>query len=197
MKCKLNDSVCWIVVILQNFSALQSYETMKVSYGMKSCFLLRLNSVPVGYTGDKLPDPWCRFLASRIESGTDMWITPESPPESPRENTPLEVGQEASESGTTLDYHPLSPNVDDVSLVLIVLFIQLCNWFSFSQSLPHQVLNFLFYSSLFLNNICHFLCLVLVYLFYFVYCLGLCTSPCWSLFFRSGVPYFLCCLYHF
>lgn len=88
---------------------------MKTSYGASNCFLLRMNSRPVGQCDTQLPDPWSQFLSNRIDYSSER-KTPENSPLSTRVNA-LEVGEEASESGNILSYHPLSPDIDD-NLVL-------------------------------------------------------------------------------
>lgn len=75
-----------------------------------------MNSRPPGHTEEQLPDPWSQFLSNRIRPGNINNITPETSPLASRNNT-LEVGLEASETGNSLDYHPLSPDVEDVTTV--------------------------------------------------------------------------------
>lgn len=99
-----------------NFRAQKSFEAMRISYGSYNCFLLRMNSRPLGHTEEQLPDPWSQFLSNRITPGSINNITPETSPVSSRLNT-LEVGLEASESGNSIEYHPLSPDVEDVATV--------------------------------------------------------------------------------
>lgn len=95
---------------------MQALEAMKVSYGASNCFLLRMNSRPPGHMDEQLPDPWSQFISNRIDTSLETKLTPENSPLASRANA-LEIGQEASETGNTLTYHPLSPDIDDNYLV--------------------------------------------------------------------------------
>lgn len=87
---------------------------MKVSYGAGNCFLLKINSRPPSHVGEQLPDPWSQFISNKIDSRIEK-ETVDFP--MPSRGNNLELGQEADESGNTLPYHPLSPDVDDHFLV--------------------------------------------------------------------------------
>lgn len=89
---------------------------MRVSYGSYNCFLLRMNSRPPGHTEEQLADPWSQFLSNRITPGNINSTTPETSPVASRAQI-LEIGLEASESSITIEYHPLSPEVEDISTV--------------------------------------------------------------------------------
>lgn len=89
---------------------------MKTSYGAGNCFLLKVNSRPPGHVGEQLPDPWSQFISSKIDSRVENKQTLEDFPV-PSQGNNLELGQEANESGNTLPYHPLSPDIDDHFLV--------------------------------------------------------------------------------
>lgn len=89
---------------------------MRVSYGAYNCFLLRMNSRPPGHTEEQLPDPWSQFLSNRISPGNINNITPETSPLASHSDI-FEVAFEASETGVSLEYHPLSPDVEDVVTV--------------------------------------------------------------------------------
>lgn len=104
-------------MIFYFFSASKSVEAMQVSYGVSNCFLLRMNSRPPGHSEEQLPDPWSQFLCNRIIPGNINIITPEMSPVVSRAND-LEIGLEASEFGNTLEYHPLSPDVEDAVMVV-------------------------------------------------------------------------------
>lgn len=80
-----------------------------------------MNSRPPGHTEEQLPDPWSQFLSNRISPGNINNITPESSPLASRNNT-LEVGLEASETGNLVEYHPLSPDVDDIATVCLTYY---------------------------------------------------------------------------
>lgn len=96
---------------------LQSFEAMKVSYGAGNCFLLKVNSRPPGHIGEQLPDPWSQFMSNKIDSRIENKQTQDDIPVRSRGNN-LELGQEARESvNNTLPYHPLSPDIEDHSLV--------------------------------------------------------------------------------
>lgn len=75
-----------------------------------------MNSRPPGHTEEQLPDPWSQFLSNRVCPGNINNPTPETSPVATRVNT-LEVGLEASESGNSMDYHPLSPEIEDITTV--------------------------------------------------------------------------------
>lgn len=76
-----------------------------------------MNSRPPGHTEEQLPDPWSQFLSNRISPGNiNNDVTPETSPLASRANM-LEIGLEASESGNSMEYHPLSPDVEDITPV--------------------------------------------------------------------------------
>lgn len=95
------------------FRAEDAFESLKSTYGTANCFLLRMNSRPPGpQNTDHLPDPWSQFINRNA-------FTPQnpSPPGSPNSSRSLEVAQEADEVKNT-DYHPLSPDHDDLNVVI-------------------------------------------------------------------------------
>ncbi|CAG9855344.1 unnamed protein product [Phyllotreta striolata] len=92
--------------------ATKIFETIKVSYGFSYCFLLKLNSrSPNSGTSEHLPDPWSQFINTPI----DLKEYKGSPDNSIMK-TSLEIGQEAEEFKTTVNYHPLSPVNEDVTM---------------------------------------------------------------------------------
>ncbi|XP_066254836.1 trafficking protein particle complex subunit 8 [Euwallacea similis] len=92
--------------------ATEAFETLKSTYGAPNCFFLRINSRPPGVDSDEhLPDPWSRFLHDKIDP-RDYQSATSSPSDSQRRNS-LEFIQEAIDS-RQLNYHPLSPEVEDV-----------------------------------------------------------------------------------
>lgn len=94
------------------YSAIKSLEAVKAHYGTENCFLLKMNSRPLGYIGEQLPDPWSQFISNQIDPGLENKLTDETPL-SATQGSNLEIGQEASEYESTCLYHPLSPDVDD------------------------------------------------------------------------------------
>ncbi|XP_030756187.1 trafficking protein particle complex subunit 8 [Sitophilus oryzae] len=92
--------------------ASETFECMKKTYGIANCFLLRMNSRPPGSADNEhLADPWSQFLNVKIDA-KNYQVTPEYSP-GPDRHQSLEIGQEANEK-KSLNYHPLSPEVDDL-----------------------------------------------------------------------------------
>lgn len=110
---KYNEGDIWDY----NFSAVECFDALKMSYGTHNCFLLKTNSKQADHSDDQLPDPWSQFLSARIQYSED--ITPESSPSTSAADLTLETGDE-----NVLSYHPLSPEGDKL-LVNIFLGINL------------------------------------------------------------------------
>lgn len=73
-----------------------------------------MNSRPSGCANNEhLPDPWSQFINSNIES-KDYKITPESSPYASRAS--LDSSQDV-DFKNTLNYHPLSPDTEELSMV--------------------------------------------------------------------------------
>lgn len=101
--------------------AKEAFESFRSSYGPTNCFLLRINSRPPGVDNNEhLPDPWSQFLSDKINP-KNYSTTAESSPDPQRPNNSFEVGLEANE-GRSLNYHPLSPEVEDVLVFLSLLY---------------------------------------------------------------------------
>lgn len=98
------------------FSANEAYESVKGSYGEPNCFLLRMNSRPPGAANtEHLPDPWSQFISSNIES-KELKPTPES---SPYTSRAIFDASQDNDTKTNLNYHPLSPDTEDLVMVAI------------------------------------------------------------------------------
>lgn len=96
------------------FSANDAYESLKNSYGEANCFLLKMNSRPLGFANNEhLPDPWSQFINCNIES-KDYKITPETSPYASRAS--FDTNNDV-DSKNALSYHPLSPDTDELSMV--------------------------------------------------------------------------------
>lgn len=98
-------------LILFIISAAEAYNDIRNAHGAANCFLLKMNSRPPGPSQDHFPNPWSQFITNRIDTNQK----PDNSPNSARLN--LEVGQEANEIKSTVDYHPLSPDNEDISMV--------------------------------------------------------------------------------
>ncbi|KAF7286967.1 hypothetical protein GWI33_002813 [Rhynchophorus ferrugineus] len=93
----------------------EAFNSIKSSYGIANCFLLRMNSRPPGASNNEhLPDPWSQFLNGKIDTKSYQ-VTPECSP-GPTRHLSLEIGQEANEN-KSLNYHPLSPEVEDLTVL--------------------------------------------------------------------------------
>lgn len=74
-----------------------------------------MNSRPPGNGNQEhLPDPWSQFLNSKIDT-KNYQSTPDSSPD-PKRHSSWELAQEVNET-KNLDYHPLSPEVEDVMVL--------------------------------------------------------------------------------
>ncbi|KAG5890112.1 hypothetical protein JTB14_005243 [Gonioctena quinquepunctata] len=92
-------------------TAVKTFDSIKMSYGASSCFLLRTNSRSSKVVIDEhLPDPWCQFINTQIEM-KECRVNSENN----TMKTSLEIGQEAEEVKHD-NYHPLSPVNEDLSL---------------------------------------------------------------------------------
>ncbi|CAH1153382.1 unnamed protein product [Phaedon cochleariae] len=92
--------------------AVKTFDSMKISYGTTSCFLLKINSrSPNPESSEHLPDPWSQFINSQM----DMKECKTSVDNNSM-RTSLEIGQEAEEVRNVSNYHPLSPVSEDSTL---------------------------------------------------------------------------------
>lgn len=113
-----NPNVLKYFVVLHDITdgdsnvAIRVFESIKISYGFSNCFLLKLNSrSPKSGTSEHLPDPWSQFINMSIDL-KECKVSPDSS----IMKTSLEIGQEAEEVKNILNYHPLSPVNEDMSL---------------------------------------------------------------------------------
>ncbi|KAJ8983316.1 hypothetical protein NQ317_010855 [Molorchus minor] len=92
----------------------KAFESIKSSYGIQNCFLLRMNSRPFRSTNtEHLPDPWSQFISNQIELQVSKGEQENIPNNI---KTSFEIGQEAEEVKNSTNYHPLSPVTEDFSL---------------------------------------------------------------------------------
>ncbi|CAH0562044.1 unnamed protein product [Brassicogethes aeneus] len=97
----------------------EAISTLKSTYGASNCFLLGMNSRPPGSAVDHFPDPWSQFISNKIDGGVIGEKSSDSSPNSARSSmVHCEVAQEANEnkSSTFVDYHPLSPDTEDLTM---------------------------------------------------------------------------------
>jgi hypothetical protein len=106
-------------LIIYCYRAHEAYESLKGSYGEANCFLLRMNSRPPGAAStEHLPDPWSQFINNNIES-SDYKPTPESSPYTTRA---IFDSTQDNDTKTNLNYHPLSPDTEELIMVNISFF---------------------------------------------------------------------------
>lgn len=116
-QCKYYIFISYVIylIFILLFRANEAFNSIKSSYGVANCFLLRMNSRPPGASSNEhLPDPWSQFLNGKIDTKSYQ-VTPECSP-GPTRHLSLEIGQEANEN-KSLNYHPLSPEVEDLTVV--------------------------------------------------------------------------------
>ncbi|XP_044765765.1 trafficking protein particle complex subunit 8 [Coccinella septempunctata] len=93
--------------------ATTAYESIKSAYGSTNTCLLRMNSRPPGNNGvtEHVADPWSQFISNNIKSSMETSSTAENV---------YELAEEANEVKSvvtqTLNYHPLSPEHEDLNL---------------------------------------------------------------------------------
>ncbi|XP_045481562.1 trafficking protein particle complex subunit 8 [Harmonia axyridis] len=93
--------------------ATAAYDSIKSAYGSTNSFLLRMNSRPPGNNGvtEHVADPWTQFICNNIKSTSETSNTTENV---------YELAEEANEVKSivteTQNYHPLSPDHEDLNL---------------------------------------------------------------------------------